>query len=418
MSIKPTLAASLSIAMLATIFSCSQDEPAPNPTPPPVEVNYGFCDYGPVTEYGGGCYKMESENACDLQYGQVVSYCPGDEPPTPTTSSSSGSTSQTDNPGVGSFWCYYSVSDELDYCYPAEKKANEYKDLYAVFDMSSYWTKERVCNDLFNKGVPVDVCPNYCEPFDAGAYYGTAYLCEKGYGTECDGYCRLEMDNCVRIATDPDGKYGAAIATCEAATTNCKNYSPHKEIFTNDICKGTGIPGTFTDSRDGKSYKTVKLGTQTWMAENLNYNATGSRCYNDSEANCTKYGKLYNWETAKTACPAGWHLPSSNEWVVLEDYAEYRRGVYVPDALKAKSGWNDGDNGTDDYSFTALPGGFCRPGYGTADAAIDRFSELGENGYWWTSDDVGPNSAAHWGIYDGISGVPSADLNSVRCLQN
>jgi uncharacterized protein (TIGR02145 family) len=121
--------------------------------------------------------------------------------------------------------------------------------------------------------------------------------------------------------------------------------------------------GTFKDSRDGKTYKTVKIGNQTWMAENLNYNAKGSKCYgeggkvyyelkgensektlsnNEIQANCTKYGRLYDWETAKTVCPAGWHLPSRAEWNLLGDNAK---------KLKATTGWYGDGSGTDDYGF-------------------------------------------------------------------
>ena len=136
---------------------------------------------------------------------------------------------------------------------------------------------------------------------------------------------------------------------------------------------------TFIDSRDGQSYCMINIGTQTWMAENLNYRNTDSYCYDDNESNCQKYGRLYKWEFAKNACPSGWHLPSNKEWLQLEMYL----GMNQPDGdeigyrdtnngekLKASIGWNDNGNGTDIYGFVALPGGyhnggFCNSGYGT-----------------------------------------------------
>jgi uncharacterized protein (TIGR02145 family) len=136
---------------------------------------------------------------------------------------------------------------------------------------------------------------------------------------------------------------------------------------------------TFTDSRDGKAYKTVKIGEQVWMAENLNYKTPeGSECYDNKEANCSKYGRLYDWNTAMKACPSGWHLPSRGECVALNATVGDDNGK----KLKAKSGWNGNGNGTDDYGFSALPGGS-----GYSDNGNDNFWAIGTNGAWWTTEE-------------------------------
>ena len=114
--------------------------------------------------------------------------------------------------------------------------------------------------------------------------------------------------------------------------------------------------GTLTDERDGKTYKTVVIGKQTWMAENLNYEMRSSFCYEDKPENCAKYGRLYTWDAAMEACPSGWGLPSLEEFQAL--VAAVGGYSVAGKALKSTEGWKDGGNGTDDYGFSALPAGY------------------------------------------------------------
>jgi len=179
-----------------------------------------------------------------------------------------------------------------------------------------------------------------------------------------------------------------------------------KDLISNDFAQEKG---KFTDSRDGKTYKTTKIGKQVWLAENLNYAAKGSKCgsveaialteedrkerariYAENEKKgilidfathiyslkdenteyCDKYGRLYEWETAMTACPKGWHLPTHKEW---EELINFNGGLaMLGTRLKAKS-W---DNGTDEFGFAALPSG-----YGWSNGHY----EPGGSVHWWSS---------------------------------
>jgi len=175
---------------------------------------------------------------------------------------------------------------------------------------------------------------------------------------------------------------------------------------------GGGGSGTFTDSRDGKKYKTVVIGGKKWMAENLNYQPQSGKswCYKKDEAYCKEYGRLYNWETAKTVCPAGFHLPSRSEWNDLADPAGGKDAAGKK--LKAKRGWDDSGNGTDDFGFSALPGGY---------KYYDVYNKAGNNGNWWTSMDYGNGYAYRRGMYhnkdimDEDGGLKGNGF-SVRCV--
>ena len=126
------------------------------------------------------------------------------------------------------------------------------------------------------------------------------------------------------------------------------------------IDPSTVVAGTLTDTRDGQTYRTVKIGELVWMAENLNYKVEDSYCYNDEDGNCDKYGRLYTWNAAVAACPSGWHLPTSYEYRMLIDAVGGERMAVK--TLASTKGWQGDANGSDVYTFTMLPGGFSDSG--------------------------------------------------------
>ncbi|MCL2260816.1 MAG: fibrobacter succinogenes major paralogous domain-containing protein [Fibromonadales bacterium] len=181
-----------------------------------------------------------------------------------------------------------------------------------------------------------------------------------------------------------------------------------------DLCV-TGISFEIyaVDSRDAQTYRTVKIGNQIWLAQNLNFKAADSKCYDNKDNNCTKYGRMYNWEASLKACPNGWHLPSKDEWQTLVDFAG--GDEVAGKKLKAKSGWNKSGNGTDEFSFSALPGG-----NGSSDGSFD---DVGNNGGWWSSSEYNSGSAYDRGIYyysevTNWNGNNKASLFSVRCIKD
>jgi uncharacterized protein (TIGR02145 family) len=147
-------------------------------------------------------------------------------------------------------------------------------------------------------------------------------------------------------------------------------------------------PSVITDVRDGRQYKTVKIGNQVWLAENLAYKPQSGIywAYQNDQQNVPKYGYLYNWETAQKVCPAGWHLPSDEEWENLElkfypskEIVEKTgwRGPIIGNVLKSTSGWKHNGNGKNQFGFNVLPAGTCV-------FLSGRFKDLGESACFWT----------------------------------
>ncbi|MDP4268158.1 MAG: FISUMP domain-containing protein, partial [Bacteroidota bacterium] len=181
---------------------------------------------------------------------------------------------------------------------------------------------------------------------------------------------------------------------------------------------------TFTDPRDGNFYKTLTIGNQTWMLQNLNYNISGSSCYNNLTANCSVYGRLYDWNTlmqgasasdknpsgVQGICPNGWHIPSYLEWTILFDNLG---GISLAGGKMKIEGttiWAIPNKSADNSSgFTLLP-----TGYRMTDT---RFDNLGYISYIWST------SGKHIDTYFDSGGIIVKNPNpgecfSVRCIKN
>jgi len=182
---------------------------------------------------------------------------------------------------------------------------------------------------------------------------------------------------------------------------------------------------TFTDSRDGKTYKYIKIGGKYWMAENLAYKTpNGSWSYWETNTYGSKFGYLYTWEAAMIVAPTGWHLPTDDEWKQLEqtlgmDQLEANRlgirGTSEGNKLKTEIDWVDNGNGTNEAGFSALPGGFrSNPGI---------FLEMNSSGFWWCASETN-NSQAWFRIILSYSTQVGRGIGykgegySIRCIKD
>lgn len=258
---------------------------------------------------------------------------------------------------------------------------------------------------------------------------------------ECDGNNWIVSDDQKKF--DANGK--SLSSEAKSSSSSVAFVEPCRTDSV-DNCKY----GFLTDERDGQTYKTVAIGTQIWMAENLNYNAIDSYCYDDDTTNCAKYGRLYSWSTAmdslgtwssngkgcgsehacspvypvRGVCPEGWHLPEDGEWRVLFD------AVGGPETtgkmLKSVNEWKKMRNhrvteNLDAYGFSVLSAGMN---------SVYGYQYEGVKAFFWTSTDMsekagwGYNDAMNWFMQFDDDGVYSLVLNtktyvfSVRCLKN
>ena len=201
-------------------------------------------------------------------------------------------------------------------------------------------------------------------------------------------------------------------SSCSTSMSSSSETAESSSSVVDYVDSSTVVKGTMTDERDGQTYRTVKIGSQTWMAENLNYKTErNSYCYDGKESYCTKYGRLYTWAAAvdstgmwgangkdcgygstrsptypvRGVCPSGWHLPTNEEWHAL--FTDVLDDDNYGSKFKSTSGWIDccdhSSNGTDDFSFSVLPAGYM---YYLSRYDMRYYSE-GEEALFWSSTD-------------------------------
>lgn len=222
---------------------------------------------------------------------------------------------------------------------------------------------------------------------------------------------------------------------------NCSFLAMGMLLLLTISCKKEKDPTTVTDI-DGNVYHFVTIGTQVWMVENLNvthyrngdtisnfinnydWNNTlngAYRNYNDDPANGKIYGKLYNFsaiQDSRNLCPLGWHVPSDAEWRILR---EYLGSINAGGSLKetGTEHWlNPNTGATNSSGFTALPGGLYI-------AFQSKFANIEAGGYWWSSTDILPYTAAFWHMAcddnymtSTIEGAFEYNGLSIRCLKD
>ena len=232
-----------------------------------------------------------------------------------------------------------------------------------------------------------------------------------------------------------------------SGTFDCSKYNCFTTENLNQEFLEAGKYGEILDERDGQVYKTIQIGTQTWMAENLNYDpgqgGSGSSaydwswCYDDDPSNCDKYGRLYTWGAAMDSattgcgygrtctathpvqgiCPSGWHLPTKVEWQTLIGGSSTAGKV-----LKSQTGWDDNGNGTDVYGFSALPAG-----YRINDDGNFSYGDGGLKAFFWSATEYSTEYSSNNAYYRYLTcrnGHAYLEIysklyaRSVRCLKD
>ncbi|MBU0487368.1 MAG: hypothetical protein KKA07_15245 [Bacteroidetes bacterium] len=203
---------------------------------------------------------------------------------------------------------------------------------------------------------------------------GTCSKCGKTHDKHHDW--SKDCEKCARCGETRSDHHNWSV-DCEKCS-KCGKIRPNKHHFVNEICSICG-QGTFVDERDGKTYKVVKIGKQIIMAENMAFEPEVGKfwAYEDTYVKISAFGYLYDWETAKTLAPKGWHLPTKEDWETLYQLLGNKASTVYE---QAKVGGNSGFNG--------VLGGWRY--------ARGEYNSLGASGYFWSATEEDQNNAAYF----------------------
>lgn len=266
------------------------------------------------------------------------------------------------------------------------------------------------------------------------------------------GYKNIDLSNNTTYNVSPLSCHTTYYYRVRDTSDGCTKLSANSNtiMVTTDTCPPPICSGKITDSRDGKTYKIIAIGTQCWMAENLNvgkmimgvqqqtqYDSLGTNtiekyCYGDNADSCTKYGGLYLWDEMmnygttvsgdkgpKGICPTAWHIPTDDEYTTLVGYFDATAGI----KLKDTTNWtfySEATKGTNSSGFSALPGG--------ARNYVGQFYGLGDDAYFWTATGSPTNAGTtawiwylHYTyaqVHHTIGTKTMVDGYSVRCVKD
>lgn len=339
------------------------------------------------------------------------------------------------------------------------------KKVFGLLCISALFTSLVSCADVDSRNNPTDpMADNYVadvlDNSSSSVVSGdssSSVISNDGDGSSSSvlsGSSSSEGNSSVVSSSSTDVNSSSSVVQGSSSSVALESSSSSKKITCSDslnwVYLNSGSEyGCIQDSRDNQYYKTVKIGSQVWMAENLNYDynkgTAKSYCYSNSSANCDKYGRLYLWSAAmdsaavfsnasegcgfgkacaaasassatlvRGVCPEGWHLPSNSDWSIL--WTAIGGTSTAGTKLKSTSDWNSSGNGEDAYGFSVLPAG----GY-----INSSFANAGKRGYFWSSTEYNSNSVYFKGFYSNYSNVVEGNGDasklagySVRCLRN